>query len=140
MQPFTYARPATVAEAVALLVTADYLIGAYADIADRVVGKGSYPACGPYRVPAGRVHARSILSHTVPSRAFRGFGNPQVNWAVESNLNEAARLLGIDPLQIRVNNLARKGEAFIPFDTPADGEWEALRERSANACREEGTE
>ena len=33
-------------------VAADYLIGAYADIADRVVGKGSYPACGPYNVPA----------------------------------------------------------------------------------------
>ena len=71
-------------------VEADYLIGAYADIADRVVGKGSYPACGPYRVPDARILARSILSHTVPSTAFRGFGNPQVNWAVESNLTEAA--------------------------------------------------
>jgi CO/xanthine dehydrogenase Mo-binding subunit len=112
-------------------VTADYLIGAYADIADRVVGKGSYPACGPYRVPAGRVHARSILSHTVPSTAFRGFGNPQVNWAVESNLNEAARMLGIDPLELRLRNLARRGEAFIPFDTPADGDWEQTVRRAA---------
>ncbi len=113
-------------------VTADYLIGAYADIADRVVGKGSYPACGPYRVPAGRVAARSILSHTVPSTAFRGFGNPQVNWAVESNLNEAARRLGIDPLELRLHNLARKGEAFIPFDTPADGEWDQTVRRAAD--------
>src|SRR5512146_1412853 len=113
-------------------VTADYLIGAYADIADRVVGKGSYPACGPYRVPAGRVAARSILSHTVPSTAFRGFGNPQVNWAVESNLNEAARRLGLDPLELRLRNLARKGEAFIPFDTPADGEWEQTVHRAAD--------
>ena len=112
-------------------VTADYLIGAYADIADRVVGKGSYPACGPYRVPAGRVAARSILSHTVPSTAFRGFGNPQVNWAVESNLNEAARRLGIDPLDLRLRNLARKGEAFIPFDTPADGDWDQAVRRAA---------
>ena len=113
-------------------VAADYLIGAYADIADRVVGKGSYPACGPYRVPSGRVRARSILSHTVPSTAFRGFGNPQVNWAVESNLNEAARQLGIDPLELRLRNLARKGEAFIPFDTPADGEWEQTVRRAAD--------
>ena len=112
-------------------VTADYLIGAYADIADRVVGKGSYPACGPYRVPAGRVRARSILSHTVPSTAFRGFGNPQVNWAVESNLTEGARRLGIDPLELRLRNLARKGEAFIPFDTPADGDWEQTVRRAA---------
>jgi CO/xanthine dehydrogenase Mo-binding subunit len=112
-------------------IRADYLIGAYADIADRVVGKGSYPACGPYRVPAARILARSILSHTVPSTAFRGFGNPQVNWAVESNLTEAAIRLGIDPLELRLRNLARKGEAFIPFDTPADGEWEQTVRRAA---------
>ncbi len=112
-------------------VTADYLIGAYADIADRVVGKGSYPACGPYRVPAARISARSILSHTVPSTAFRGFGNPQVNWAVESNLNEAARRLGIDPLELRLRNLAGRGDAFIPFDTPADGDWQQTLRRAA---------
>jgi CO/xanthine dehydrogenase Mo-binding subunit len=105
-------------------IEADYLIGAYADIADRVVGKGSYPAAGPYNVPAVRILARSILSHTTPSTAFRGFGNPQVNWAVESNLDEGALVLGMDRLEIRLRNLAHKGDAFIPFDTPADGDWE----------------
>ena len=113
-------------------IAADYLVGAYADIADRVVSKGSYPACGPYRVPAARIVARGILSHTPPSTAFRGFGNPQVNWAVESNIDEAARLLGIDPLEIRLRNLARKGEAFIPLDTPADGAWEQTVRKAAD--------
>jgi CO/xanthine dehydrogenase Mo-binding subunit len=113
-------------------IAADYLIGAYADIADRVVGKGSYPGCGPYRVPAARILARSILSHTVPSTAFRGFGNPQINWAVESNLTEGALELGIDPLDLRLRNLARRGEAFIPFDTPADGEWAQTVQRAAD--------
>ncbi len=112
-------------------IHADYLIGAYADIADRVVGKGSYPAAGPYNVPAVRILARSVLSHTVPSTAFRGFGNPQVNWAVESNLDEAARAIGMDRLAIRLRNLARKGDAFIPFDTPADGDWEQTVLRAA---------
>jgi CO/xanthine dehydrogenase Mo-binding subunit len=105
-------------------VEADYLIGAYTDIADRVVGKGSYPAAGPYNVPAVRIVARSVLSHTLPSTAFRGFGNPQVNWAVESNLDEGARALGMDRLEIRLRNLAHRGDRFIPFDTPCDGDWE----------------
>jgi CO/xanthine dehydrogenase Mo-binding subunit len=113
-------------------IAADYLIGAYADIADRVVGKGSYPGCGPYRVPAARIVARAVLSHTVPSTAFRGFGNPQVNWAVESNLTDAALALGIDPLELRLRNLARRGEAFIPFDTPADGDWQQAVRRAAD--------
>jgi len=112
-------------------IKADYLIGAYADIADRVVGKGSYPGAGPYNIPAVRILARSVLSHTVPSTAFRGFGNPQVNWAVESNLDEGARTLGIDRLEIRLRNLARKGDAFIPFDTPSDGDWDQTVRRAA---------
>ena len=114
-------------------IDADYLIGAYADIADRVVSKGSYPGAGPYNVPAVRIMGRSVLSHTTPSTAFRGFGNPQVNWAVESNLDEAALALGIDRVAIRLKNLARKGDAFIPFDTPADGHWEQTVARAAAA-------
>ncbi len=104
-------------------IEADYLIGAYTDIADRVVGKGSYPAAGPYNVPAVRIVARSVLSHTVPSTAFRGFGYPQINWAVESTLDEGALQLGIDRLELRLRNLAAHGDAFIPFDTPCDGDW-----------------
>ena len=112
-------------------VRADYLLGAYADIADRTVSKGSYISCGPYRLAAARIVARSILSHTIPSTAFRGFGTPQPIWAVESNLDEAARQLGIDPLELRLRNLARKGEAFIPYDAPADGDWSQTLRRAA---------
>jgi CO/xanthine dehydrogenase Mo-binding subunit len=112
-------------------IKANYLIGAYADIADRTVAKGSYTASGPYRVPSARTVARSVLSNTTPSTAFRGFGNPQQIWAVESNMDEAAHRLGIDPVALRLRNLARPGEAFIPGDTPADGDWAQTVERAA---------
>jgi CO/xanthine dehydrogenase Mo-binding subunit len=112
-------------------IEANYLIGAYADIADRTVAKGSYTSNGPYRVPNVRILARSVLSHTVPSTAFRGFGNPQQIWAVESNMDEAARALEIDPLELRLLNLAGPGEAFIPHDTPADGDWSQAVRRAA---------
>jgi CO/xanthine dehydrogenase Mo-binding subunit len=112
-------------------IEANYLLGAYADIADRAASKGSHISCGPYRVPAARIVARSILSHTPPATAFRGFGAPQPNWAVESNMDDAARALGLDPVELRLRNLARRGEAFIPGDTPADGEWEQTVRRAA---------
>jgi CO/xanthine dehydrogenase Mo-binding subunit len=112
-------------------IEANYLNGAYADIADRTVAKGGYTASGPYMVPAVRIVARSILSNTTPSTAFRGFGNPQQIWAVESNMDEAARVLGIDPVALRLRNLARRGDAFIPGDTPADGDWARTVERAA---------
>jgi CO/xanthine dehydrogenase Mo-binding subunit len=112
-------------------VAADYNIGAYADIADRVVAKGSYPAAGPYRIPAVRILSRSILTHTTPATAFRGFGNPQVNWAVESNLDAAARVLGIDRLEVRLKNVARTGDTLNPVDTRCDGEWDQSVRKAA---------
>jgi CO/xanthine dehydrogenase Mo-binding subunit len=100
----------------------NFLVGAYVDIADRVVGKSSYIAAGPYRVPAVNIVSRAILSHTTPSTAFRGFGVPQVGWARESNVDEAALALGIDRLDIRLLNLARPDEVFLPPER-ADGDW-----------------
>lgn len=111
---------------------ANFLVGAYVDIADRVVSKGSYLAAGPYRVPAVRIVARTILSHTTPSTAFRGFGIPQVTWARECNLDEGARTLGIDRVDIRLLNLAKRGEEFVPGDTPADGIWEETLRKAAD--------
>lgn len=112
---------------------ASFLIGAYADIGARVVSKASYAACGPYHTPHARIIARAVLSHTTPSTAFRGFGTPQASWAVESQLNEAAQRLGLDPVEIRLRNLPARGEAFIPNDTPADGDWGAALKRAAQA-------
>jgi CO/xanthine dehydrogenase Mo-binding subunit len=108
------------------------LLGAYGDIGPRVVAKASYLMCGPYLVPNARIHVRALLSHTPPATAFRGFGTPQVAWALESQMDEAARRLGIDGLEIRLRNLARAGQQFIPGDKPADGDWpEAVRRAAA---------
>lgn len=105
----------------------DFLMGAYADIAPRVVSKSSYFAAGPYRVGALRSRVRALVSHTVPSTAFRGFGAPQMAWAIESQMDAAARELGIDGVEIRLRNLAARGEEIVPGDKPADGDWaEAL--------------
>jgi CO/xanthine dehydrogenase Mo-binding subunit len=114
-------------------VVTDGLLGAYADIAVRVISKSTYLMCGPYRVPDARVHVRGLLSHTPPATAFRGFGTPQVAWAVESQMDEAARRLGIDRVQIRLRNLAGRGEEVVPGDKPADGDWQESLTKAAEA-------
>jgi CO/xanthine dehydrogenase Mo-binding subunit len=101
----------------------DFMMGAYADIAPRVVSKSSYFAAGPYKVAAMRATVRGLMSHTTPSTAFRGFGTPQMTWAIESQMDAAARALGLDPVGLRLTNLASRGEAFVPGDKPADGDW-----------------
>ena len=114
-------------------VHADYQIGAYADVAPRVMAKGSYVAAGPYRIPAVRIAARAVMTNTTPSTAFRGFGSPQVAWATESQLDAGARLLGLDGLEIRRRNLVARGEAFVRGASAAraDGEWRESLEKAA---------
>jgi CO/xanthine dehydrogenase Mo-binding subunit len=101
------------------------MLGAYAEIGYRVVSKSAYLACGPYRVPDARIKVRALLSNTPPATALRGFGSPQMAWAFESQMDAAARQLGIDRLEIRLMNLARKGEEIVrgAGDTLADGHW-----------------
>ena len=114
-------------------LAADFLIGAYADVAPRVMTKGSYVGAGPYRIPAVRVNARAVLSNTTPSCAFRGFGAPQVSWATESQLDAGARALSIDSLEMRRRNLVDHDEAFIRGDheARADGRWHESLEQAA---------
>lgn len=114
-------------------IESNYLIGAYVDIAARVVSKASYVAAGPYRVPNVRIVARGILSHTTPSTAFRGFGAPQAIWGVESQFDAAAQKLGLDRVAIRMKNLPKRGEVFIPNNAPADGDWAESLQKAADA-------
>ncbi|HEY7608004.1 MAG TPA: molybdopterin cofactor-binding domain-containing protein [Alphaproteobacteria bacterium] len=90
---------------------ADFDTGAYASwgptVADRVPVHGT----GPYAVP--NVKNTSIAVHTngPPSGAFRGFGVPQAAIAHEALYDMLAEKSGIDPLEFRLINAIRKGDA-----------------------------
>ena len=114
---------------------ADFDVGAYADIAPRVVQKGTYTTTGPYRVPHVRLHSNAVYTNTTPGSAFRGFGVPQIAWAVESMMDVAADRLGRDPVDLRRQNLLGRGDEFARGDTPVDGKLEASLDRLAEAIR-----
>ena len=88
--------------------------GAYADNSPLVLAKAVNRSFGPYRVPNVRIRGRSVYTNTSPASSYRGFGAPQGNFAGETNLNQAAEQLGIDPVEIRRRNLVRHGEAILP--------------------------
>ena len=107
--------------------------GAYADAGPRVTQKAGYRAQGPYRIPHIKTSAYTVYTNTIPAGAFRGFGTPQVCWAYESQMNIIAHELGLDPLKLRLKNLLRKGEHYIPGDTPVDCDLKAGLIRAAKA-------
>ena len=88
--------------------------GAYAENSPLVARKAANRLGGPYGIGALEVTATSIYTNTAPASSFRGFGAPQVTFAGESQVNEAAERLGIDPLEIRRRNLLSRGERPWP--------------------------
>jgi CO/xanthine dehydrogenase Mo-binding subunit len=49
----------------------------------------------------------------MPAGAFRGYGLPQTNFAVESAMDELARRIGMDPIDFRARNVVRPGDPMI---------------------------
>jgi CO/xanthine dehydrogenase Mo-binding subunit len=94
--------------------------GAYADAGPRVTQKAGYRALGPYKIPYVNVEAHGVYTNTVPAGAFRGFGALQVTWAYESQMDMIAERLGLDPLDLRLKNLLKKGDLYTAGDTPVD--------------------
>ena len=93
----------------------DYLLdgGAYATLSPVVLFRGTVHACGPYAVPNVQVDARVVRTNTVPCGAFRGFGEPQVVFACESQMDLLAERLGMDPLALRRLNALGPGQDTI---------------------------
>ena len=89
--------------AIALRIVAN--TGAYGNHGPAVM----YHACGEsialYDCTCKRVDAYSVYTNTVPAGALRGYGLSQLVFAVDSSIDELARLIGTDPLEFRARNV-----------------------------------
>ncbi|MBW2527970.1 MAG: xanthine dehydrogenase family protein molybdopterin-binding subunit [Deltaproteobacteria bacterium] len=68
------------------------------------------PATSLYRVPHVYFDAKLVYTNNTYCQAMRGYGNPEVTWALESNLDELAEQAGIDPVDLRLRNCNEPGE------------------------------
>jgi len=94
--------------------------GAYASLGPTVLDVAIENSCGPYRVSNIDIDAYSVYTNNGVAGAFRGFGAPQVNFALESNIDIIAEKLGIDKLEIRKRNALREGDTG-PFGYKLSG-------------------
>lgn len=92
-------------------VTADG--GAYKSFSNSVTQRGVIHAQGPYRFPNAHVYGKAVYTTTAFKGAMRGFGVPQVAFAIESILDELASQLKMDPLALRMKNGFVKGDTTI---------------------------
>ena len=70
---------------------------------------------GAYRVRHLRIRNRVVLTNKTPSGLVRGFGGPQVYFALERLMARIAATLGLDPLEVIRRNLVDR----FPYRCPA---------------------
>lgn len=84
--------------------------GAYPYLSPYVLLYSTVMAPGPYRIDNLQVDAISVATNNPFTSAFRGFGGPQACFAYEGQMDEIARALGLDPLEVRRINYLRTGD------------------------------
>lgn len=92
------------ADIVAQQVDITWDTGAYADIGPRKAKKAGYTAVGAYDIDNISITSDCTYTNKPPGVAYRGFGVAQTAWAVESHLDDVARELDVDPLELRLQN------------------------------------
>ena len=89
--------------------------GAYGEHGPTTVGLSGHKAIPIYTPEAFRFTYDVVYTNYQSSGAYRGYGATQGLFAVETALNEAAALLGIDPLEIRRKNFLREGQIMPAY-------------------------
>ncbi len=78
--------------------------GAYASMSPFVTWRSVVQATGPYFCENVKTDVYTVYTNNNYTGAMRGFGSPQVNFAIESMMDELAEKVGKDPVEIRLQN------------------------------------
>jgi CO/xanthine dehydrogenase Mo-binding subunit len=87
--------------------------GAYADESPAVLNWAVFVGRGPYNIPNVRSHGQLVYTNKLRAGPYRGFGNPQVTLAGESQIDEIADKLGMDGIKLRQKNACKTGDDWI---------------------------
>ncbi len=111
--PFTFTHKTGISSdgkitAMKIEITSD--AGAYAKLSPYILLYSVVGSTGPYRVDNLWVDAKSVATNNLPACAFRGFGTMQANTACEAQMEEIAKLIGMDSLELRRKNFIQPGD------------------------------
>jgi CO/xanthine dehydrogenase Mo-binding subunit len=87
--------------------------GAYCSVTPWVTWRSTVQCCGPYVVENVHCDTFGVYTNNVVTGAMRGFGSPQMNFVIESLIEEAAERLGLSGIALRRRNMVRQGSVTI---------------------------
>ncbi len=98
---------------------------------------------GVYDIPAAYMNTVGVYTNTAPVDAYRGAGRPEAIFVLERAMDQAARELDIDPIELRRRNFIQPDQ--FPYTTPTGmhydvGEFDALLTQAEKAADVTDTE
>jgi putative selenate reductase molybdopterin-binding subunit len=95
--------------------------GAYGNHGGEVLGHSLNESIALYRCPNKKADGYAVYTNTVPSGAFRGYGITQTSFGIECAVDELARKMGMDPVELRRKNMIRPGDTVLSiWSGPSD--------------------
>jgi xanthine dehydrogenase large subunit len=86
------------------------------DLSDAIVDRAMFHADNAYFIPDVSIDGHRCMTNTVSHTAFRGFGGPQGMMIIERAMDDIARVVGRDPLDVRKLNLyGGAGRDMTPY-------------------------
>jgi len=77
---------------------------------------------GTYKTPAIYAQVKGMFTNTVPVDAYRGAGRPEASYLLERLVDRAAKVAGLDPIEIRRRNFIKPDD--FPYQTPVALEYD----------------
>jgi aerobic carbon-monoxide dehydrogenase large subunit len=110
-------------------------MGAFLSEASAYIATSNFGRClsSIYRFPRIAVAVCCVFTNTLPTGPYRGAGRPEANYTIERLIEAAARVTGIDSINLRRKNMLTP--QMMPYVTPVgtiydSGEFEAILDRA----------
>jgi CO/xanthine dehydrogenase Mo-binding subunit len=107
--------------------------GAYISKGHLVIGRATFHCTGPYEVPHVWADGYSVYTSHTMAGSTRGFGAPQAHFAAERQMDELARKLAMDSIELRAKNLLRLGTRTVTSQRIDDAGLELCLDRVGQA-------
>jgi carbon-monoxide dehydrogenase large subunit len=100
-------------------------VGAYATPAGVVIQLliGPWVSTSVYDITTIDVGIKAVLTHTLPVGPYRGAGRPEAIYIIERLMDEAARVTGVDRIELRRRNMIRPEQ--MPYTNPMDKTYDS---------------
>jgi carbon-monoxide dehydrogenase large subunit len=120
-------------------------LGAYVASAGIMLATNNFARCFPamYDIPKLDIGVQCVYTNTIPTGPYRGAGRPEANYLIERLVDEAARVTGIDKIELRKRNIIQP--SAIPFKTAVgttfdSGEFPQIFEKALALAKIDGFE